>query len=344
MYPPVFLDPRMSTLAANPSEPTPPKAATRPPVPASAVSLTGTTILWLILLGLAFVALFFRWIHTQHLHSWDKINDWGHAYVVPLISLYMVWQRRDEIAAAPKATFWPGLAPMLAGIACYMFFVVGYPNHMFQGFAVVMTLASLVLLVLGPAVLRLTIVPIAFLCLGVTISEMVMLKVTFPLQMMAAKGAYFILVIVSEITSLFGYQFFVDIAGQQIEITTPAGVTIPLNVAEACSGMRMVVAFIALGTAVALLSCKYWWQRIALVLLSMPVAIGMNVVRVAVLGVASLISPKFSAGDAHMLIGTLLLIPALFLFMGCQWVLERVVAEPVPAGAKKQIASKGSKR
>ena len=63
----------------------------------------------------------------------------------------------------------------------------------------------LVMLVLGPHVLRLTIVPIAFLCLGVTISEMVMLKVTFPLQMMAAKGAYFILVITSEITGLFGY-------------------------------------------------------------------------------------------------------------------------------------------
>jgi exosortase len=332
----------MSTIVTNPSEPATAKAAARSSGPAAAMS--ASTILWLALLTIAFVALFHRWIHTQHLHSWDKINDWGHAYVVPLISLYMVWQRRGEIAAAPKLTFWPGLAPMLAGIACYMFFVVGYPNHMFQGFAVVMTLASLVMLVLGPAVLRLTIVPIAFLCLAVTISEMVMLKVTFPLQMMAAKGAYFILVIISEITSLFGYQFFVDITGQQIDITPPNGNTVPLNVAEACSGMRMVVAFIALGTAVALLSCKHWWQRIALVLLSMPVAIGMNVVRVAVLGVAALISPNFSAGDAHMLIGTLLLIPALFVFMGCQWVLERVVAEPATASSAKPVMGKGGAR
>jgi exosortase len=329
----------MSTIVTNPSEPATAKAAARSSGPVAAMS--PATILWLALLTIAFVALFHRWIYTQHLHSWDKINDWGHAYVVPLISLYMIWQRRGEIAAAPKFTFWPGLAPLLAGIACYMFFVVGYPNHMFQGFAVVMTLASLVLLVLGPAVLRLTIVPIAFLCLGVTISEMVMLKVTFPLQMMAAKGAYFILVIISEITSLFGYQFFVDITGQQIDITPPNGNTVPLNVAEACSGMRMVVAFIALGTAVALLSCKHWWQRIALVLLSMPVAIGMNVVRVAVLGVAALISPNFSAGDAHMLIGTLLLIPALFVFMGCQWVLERVVAEPATATMAKPATGKG---
>lgn len=334
----------MTTLSANPSEHSPPKAAPRSPAPSAEEGLSGTTILWIVLLGLAFVALFHRWMYTQHLHSWDKINDWGHAYVVPLISLYMIWQRRREIAAAPKQNFWPGLAPMLAGIASYMFFVVGYPNHMFQGFAVVMTLASLVLLVLGPGVLRLTVVPIAFLCLGVTISEMVMLRVTFPLQMMAAKGAFFILAIISEVTGLFGYQFFVDIAGQQIDITPPNGSTVPLNVAEACSGMRMVVAFIALGTAVALLSCKYWWQRIALVLLSMPVAIGMNVVRVAVLGIAALFSKNFSAGDAHMLIGTLLLIPALFLFMGCQWALERVVAEPVPAVQAKGSAKKGGGR
>lgn len=328
----------MTTISANSNPPSSPRNTARAPE-----GVSSHTALWISALAIAFIALFVRWIITQHLHSKDKINDWGHAYIVPLISLYMVRQRWAEIRSAAKFTFWPGLAPLLTGIACYMFFVVGYPNHMFQGFAMVMSLASVVLLVFGPAVLRLTIVPIAFLCLGVTISEMVMLKVTFPLQMMAAKGAYFLLVLTSEITGLFGYEFFVEIAGQQIEITKSDGSSIPLNVAEACSGMRMVVAFIALGTAVALLSCKHWWQRIALVLLSMPVAIGMNIVRVAVLGVVSLISPKFSAGDAHMLIGTLLLIPALFLFMGCQWALERVVAEPAPAKAKSPV-KKGAAR
>src|SRR5690606_27312366 len=108
---------------------------------------------------------------------------------------------------------------------------------------------------------------------------------------------------------------------------------IPLNVADACSGMRMVVAFYALAGAVVLLSAKTWWQRIAIMLIAGPVAVAMNVFRVAVLGWLSLVDPNLASGDAHMMIGTLLLIPSLFLFMGLVWVLNRLERDPAEVGA-----------
>ncbi len=59
----------------------------------------------------------------------------------------------------------------------------------------------------------------------------------------------------------------------------------------------------------------------------------MNAVRVTVLGLLTLVNPDLAAGEAHTLIGTLLLVPALLLYMGVVWVMNRLVREPSEGGA-----------
>lgn len=271
----------------------------------------------------AFVGVFWRWFFNQHQHSSGKLEDWGHAYAIPFISLYLVWMRRDELLKLPVRTFWPGLAPFLLGIVSYFFCVVGIKNHMLQGFSMILCLFGMLLLLLGPAMMRVLFLPIGFLGFGVTLAEKVMINITFQLQLVASQGAWILL---SLLGPIFGYR--VDVNGNTLEMLTNSGQTIPLNVAEACSGMRMVIAFIALGAAVALISCRHWWQRVALLLLAAPVAVFMNVIRVAVLGLLSLIDPQLAGGDFHMFIGTLLLIPGLGLFLAIVWALNKAVADP----------------
>lgn len=281
----------------------------------------------LALLGLAaaaaFAWLFWQWFFRQGSMSIASIDDWGHAFAVPLIVGYLLYQRRERLLNAPVKPFWPGLLPLLLSVGCYVFFIVGVPTHMFQGFALVLAVFSFVLLVFGPHVMRVAIMPIAFLLFAITISERVMIAITFQLQLIASQGGYLLL-------TIFGYPFGIEsmVDGNVISVMDEAGATHQLNVAEACSGMRMVVAFIALGAAVALTQCKHWWQRVAVVLLSLPVAIGLNVVRVAVLGFLTvLVDPELASGEAHMLIGTLLLVPGLALFLLLVWVLNRVVSD-----------------
>lgn len=278
-------------------------------------------------LGGVFVWLFWDWFRAQNRFSVTMMEDWGHAYAVPLISFYLLWENRAAVLAAPRSTFWPGLAPLLLGVMCYFFFIVGVSNHMLQGWAMVLTLAGTTLLAGGPRLFRHAFLPIAFLLLGVKISDQVMLKVTFPLQLLASQGAELLLKIVS-----IGGWFSVVSNGNTLTIFHK-GAAIPLNVAEACSGARMVIGFIVLAAAVALLGCRHWWQRIALLLLSAPVALLMNAVRVAVLGLASLIDPNLASGQAHMFIGMVLLVVALFLFLGVLWVLQKLTVDS-PAGAK----------
>jgi hypothetical protein len=69
------------------------------------------------------------------------------------------------------------------------------------------------------------------------------------------------------------------------------------------------------------------------------VAIFMNVIRVAVLGLLSLGNVNLAAGEAHMLIGTLLLIPSLALFLAVVWTLNKLVNEDENAADAKGGAS-----
>src|SRR6476469_9069863 len=141
------------------------------------------------LLGAAFIVLFADWFWVQHLLSWGN-HDWEHIYLVPLISGYLIWQNREGLSRARIGTFWSGLAPMALGIACYAFFIVGLNNHMAQGYAMILTLFGMLLLLLGPGAMEYLALPIAYLAFGVTVSEKIMISVTFRLQHFAAQGGY----------------------------------------------------------------------------------------------------------------------------------------------------------
>lgn len=278
------------------------------------------------MVGLAFVGLFYRWILRQfgtEGWSWHYPEDWGHAYVVPFISAYMVWRRKDDLARCAMGAFWPGLSLILLGIVSYVYFITGYANHMFQGFAVVLCLGGIVMLLLGPHALRLLAIPVAYLAFTATISQRVMDLVTFRLRLLASEGSWAILNMVGIDADLDGNILKVR-DGERFH---------ELNVADACAGMRMVVAFVALAVAVAVVGCTQWWQRIAVCLLAIPVAVLMNVVRVAVLGGLTLWDANLSVGGAHALIGTLLLVPAFGLFMACVWALKKIAPDGPEGGA-----------
>jgi exosortase len=277
------------------------------------------TILAAVIFLVGLVGAFHFWFLQQHRFAMKAPADWSHAYLVPLITGYLIYRRRHELAVVEPRPFWPGLLVMLAGVATFAYFTLTRAPgvHMGQGASIIATIMGGILLVLGPRMLQGLFLPIAFLAFGITVSEAVMNELTWRLQNWAAVGSYILLNAITVQT---------DLAGNTLTIYS-GGKEIPLNVAEACSGMRMLVAFLALAAAVALVACPKWWQRIALILLAGPVAVFTNILRVAFLGVAAIVNPELSAGEAHTLIGTLWLVPAFALFMGVVWVLRNLVRD-----------------
>jgi exosortase len=277
-------------------------------------------------LAAAFVGLFHLVLASQHKWSMQETADWGHAWLVPGISGYLIYQQREALARVGLTRFWPGLILLLAGIVSYIFGAVGVRNHMFQGWAMVLTLLGLVLLMLGPAAARYLVLPIGYLVCGISVAPMLMTRITTVLQQIASEGSYLMLQMMG-ITA--------DMAGTTITVYSRGGEAHPLNIAEACSGLRMLIAFVALGAAIALVACRHWWQRVALVAMAVPVALFINIVRVVVLAIASFFNSDLAAGEAHTFIGTLLLVPGLVLYLAILWVLGRIITEPeAGAGAR----------
>ncbi len=306
-----------------------------PPAPAGRLLLSRllapSTLVRIALLTGAGVWLFWTWLVTQNHYSHTS-GDWSHAYAVPVISAWLLWQHRARLDRLPTCTFWPGLIPIVMGIWSYLFFAVGVPNHLGQGLSMTLTIFGLCLLLLGPGWMTYVFFPIAYLIFAITLPEKVMNLATWPLQHIAAQGGW---------VGLNTIGIKTDIAGNQLTVFDSTTLkSYPLNVAEACSGMRMLIAFTALGAAVALAATKMWWKRVVLIGLAGPLAVLLNVVRIMVLGVASLYNQNLSAGEAHTFIGTLLLIPGFFLYMGILVALNKAVPESADREAGPGAGSK----
>ncbi len=276
-------------------------------------------------MGLA--ALYFRWGWKQSQFAINNSADWGHTFFVPAIAAFLIWKRREVLARARPEVFWPGVAPFLLGIVSYCYFVVAVPNHMLQGLSMVLTVGGLLLWILGPGVFKHLFLPIAYLFFAIRLSQRVMTDLTWELQVLATKGGELALMVAG---TLMGFD--VERVGNILNVTSAAGAVHPLNVAEACAGMRMVVAFYALAAVVSLVACGHWWQRVVLLMLAAPVAVLLNIGRVSVLGLLTLADADLASGEMHTLIGTLLLIPGLGLFLLVVWALNKTVIDAPAKG------------
>jgi exosortase len=84
-----------------------------------------------------------------------------------------------------------------------------------------------------------------------------------------------------------------------------------LEVAQACSGLRLLMGFVALGIAIAYLSKKPLWHKLVLVASTLPIAVLANAARVTGTGVLSqCVSERMAEGFFHALSGWLLFVVA----------------------------------
>ena len=89
----------------------------------------------------------------------------------------------------------------------------------------------------------------------------------------------------------------------------------------------MLVAFLALGVAMAYVSLPKLWQQIALVTLGIPISIFVNVLRVTSLGILGMFDQNFMSGEFHHMIGLVWLLPAFFSYLAVLWILSQFLID-----------------
>ncbi|MFP4223600.1 MAG: exosortase-associated EpsI family protein [Phycisphaeraceae bacterium] len=285
---------------------------------------------WIALLGGLFIALHWPFVYRMFLIATTNgdargLNpDWGHMLLVPFISGFFIYQHRYDLLAASRRVCGWGLPIFFAGLFAFALGIFPVQNSMAQGMGMILTLFGLVLFLLGPGAMRWLWFPILYLMFFIKVSDRLWDKIAWNLQQIAAKGA----TIVLQFVAAFNNDFDVTSRSSTIELVMYEGgqvVRDGLNVAEACSGLRMLMAFLALAVAMAFLWNRAWWQRLTMILLAVPIAVGINVGRVTALGLLFLIDPKYAHGSFHTFVGMLMLIPAALVFLLLGWVLDKII-------------------
>lgn len=270
----------------------------------------------------AVVWVFWNFFERQLRWAYEYQADWGHTLVIPAIAFYFVYLNREKILAKPFRTAWLGIVPVVLGVGWYVFCTIGPPtlqHHNVMAVGVASTIFGLVLLFFGYRAMWWLWFPLAYLFLfGQTISERFMSLITYKLQDIAAQGSFYVL-------TLLGLD--VDRLGNTLTILYD-GRELPLNIAEACSGMRMLMAMLALGVAMAYVGLKRNWQRMILVALAVPTALFVNILRVVTLGLLAIVDSNLAAGDFHTAVGLVWLLPAFLIFLGLMWMVRQIVVEP----------------
>ena len=314
--------------SSAPSRPVPPPAA---PTAASLSALLEIAPRTAWIAGAVFAAgyllTFWDFLRNQAIQAVTQPSDWGHTLLIPAISGYFVWLKRDQLLAEPFRPSWWGIAVFVLGMSIYMLAAFGPPavqHHNVRGLGAAIALLGGALAIFGLRSFRSLWFPWAYwLVFGQTISERVLSRVTERLQDWSAIGADILM-------NTFGID--VERVGNVLTIHFSDGTSHPLNVAEACSGMRTLMAFLAIGVAMAALGLSTWWQRAALVIAGIPISLFVNILRVTSLGLLSIIDPNLSAGEFHSMVGLVWLVPAFLLFLGAMWVIRNLVIEEPGAG------------
>lgn len=228
--------------------------------------------------------------------DWIQLPDFSHGFLIPIVSLYFVYERRKQISALSPSSSWAGLVLLVFGI---FFLLLGNlaTEYFTMRFSILVVLGGIILFLLGKEYFKIILFPLIYLIFMIPIPSILMDRITFPMQLFASKVAA---------TTLY----FIDIPVLR-EGNVMLLANTSLEVAEACSGIRSLISLLALSVVFAYISQKITWKRVVLVLSTFPIAIIANAARVSGTGVlAHYYGDSVAQGFFHGFSGWILFVVA----------------------------------
>jgi exosortase len=200
---------------------------------------------------------------------WSAVDDYSHGFLVAPLALYFAWERRLDLQRATIRPSWWGLIPLALGSLALMIGRLGVELTAMR-VSFVLTLIGLQILLLGREVFRILMFPMLFLFFMVPLPQSLVNVVAFPLQLIAADFA---------VETLHLLHIPALREGNIIHLADTQ-----LFVAEACAGLRSLMALGALAVVFAYFFRKNPIERVIIVASAIPIAIFVNAFRVALTG------------------------------------------------------------
>lgn len=237
-------------------------------------------------------------------------DDYSHGIFVPLISAFLLWQRRHRLALIGSPPSWLGPIAVFLGL-CLHFIGNLATLYVLSHFSLWLVVIGIVLSFVGLRALREMAFPMAYCLTAIPLPVYFHNALSTRLQLWSSTlGVGFL--------QLIGVTAFRE--GNVIDLGP-----VQLQVAEACSGIRYLFPL----TSLALL-CAYFfrdrlWKRVALVLSALPISVLVNGLRIGMVGVfVEWFGPQAAEGFLHLFEGWVLFFATLVLLLTEMWVLSLV--------------------
>jgi len=264
--------------------------------------------------------------------QWYRDSDYSHGFLVPLLSAYLIWQRRDKLRVLPQHPSWWGMVVVLMALGLLLLGTLGAELFLAR-FSLVCTIGGLIVYFCGWPVLRALTFPMVFLLFAIPIPVIVYNEVVFPLQFIASRFATSAL----EMLNLFPIM-------REGNVLILPGMT--LEVVEACSGIRSLMSLLALAAGFGYLMERSIAARWVLFLAMVPLAIISNGTRVMITAImAKYLGPRAAEGFMHEFSGWVIFVVATVLFLGFYSLMTKVrkTLGWVPKDEPAVSAGEGSK-
>ncbi len=246
---------------------------------------------------------------SEAVFRWENQEEYSHGFLIPLVTLYILWEKQGLIKASASAPLWSGVWLILLAL---IVFIVGEISalYLLVQYAFVLVLLGLSLVTVGKGT-RYTFAPILLLLFAIPLPYVVEVLLTSKLQLISSSLG----------VSLIRFcQIPVFLEGNVIDL----GVY-KLQVVEACSGLRYLFPLMSLGFITAYFYQAPFWKRAVVFLATIPITIGMNSFRIGTIAVlVDNWGISMAEGFIHDFEGWIIFMACAAILFILVWLLERL--------------------
>lgn len=224
----------------------------------------------LLLITTVFLLIAYRGGISELIVRWDKQEEYSHGYMLPFITLYFIWLKKDQIRQSEFSGSWlslfiviPALAIFLIGEVSALFILIQY--------SLIAVLFGIAISIMGWPEVKPVLTPLLLLVFAIPLPYFLEASLSANLQLLSSKlGVAFI--------RLCDIPVYLE--GNVIDLGA-----YKLQVVEACSGLRYLFPLMGLGFICAYMFDTALWKRVVVFLSTIPITLLMNSFRIGVIGV-----------------------------------------------------------
>jgi len=283
---------------------------------AAKIHRESSVLVGLSVLALALLVFIYQEGLLYMVEMWDAKEEYGHGYIIPFITMFLIWQKSDKLETMVFKGTWLGFVLVSLGL---ILFYMGELSSIYTviQYAFVIVLFGVILSVTGNKAFKVIIVPLIILFFMIPLPNFFLNNLSSQLQLISSE-------IGVAVIRMFDISVFLE--GNVIDL----GVY-KLQVVEACSGLNYLFPLMTLAFISAYFFTGAFWKKAIIFLSSIPITIFLNSFRIGVIGVTvEYWGPEMADGFLHDFEGWVV-------FMGCigvliveMWVLAQIGKDKLP--------------